>query len=77
VTSYVSILSPKGNIATYIDLIKSTHDILALDSISTIKSRTWIIDSRASQHVTGAVRELSSYTCLAVLKNIQTTDWTT
>jgi hypothetical protein len=77
VTGYVSILSPKGNIATYVDSTKSTHDTLALDSISTIKSRTWIIDSRVSQHVTGVVRELSSYTCLAVLENIQTTDWTT
>jgi hypothetical protein len=56
---------------------KGTHDTHALAFIPIIRSRTWIVDSGASQHVTGVVGEFSSYTCLVVPENIQTADGTT
>jgi hypothetical protein len=77
VTGYASNSSPKGNPAIYNDSTKGTHDTRTFVSIPTIRSRTWIVDSGASQHVTDVVGEFSSYTRLVVLENIQTTNGTT
>jgi hypothetical protein len=74
VTGYASTLSPKCYTATYADSTKDAHDTLALASISIIRSRTWIVNSGASHHVTGVAGEFSSYTCLTVIENIQTID---
>jgi hypothetical protein len=77
VTRYASNSSPKGNTVIYADSTKDTHDTHALVFIPTIRSGTWIVDSGASQHVTGVVGEFSSYTRLVVSKNIQMADGTT
>jgi Zinc knuckle len=68
--------STRGNITSFTHSAISTCDILALASISTSRSPDWIVDSGASRHVTGAAREFSSYTHLAVPKSIQTADGT-
>jgi hypothetical protein len=70
VSRYASNSSPEGNTTIYVDATKGTHDAWALASIPTIRSRTWIVDSEASQHVRGVVGEFSSNTRLAVLENI-------
>jgi hypothetical protein len=54
--------------------VLTTH---ALVSISIVRSPEWIVDSGASRHVTGNVREFSSYTHLKMPESIQTTDDTT
>jgi hypothetical protein len=77
VYGYASNSSPEGNVVIYADAIKDTHDTCDLASIPTIRSRTWMVNSGASQYVAGAAWELSSYTRLAVSENIQTTDDTT
>jgi len=58
----------KGNFASF------AHTALA--SIPTTRSPDWIVDSGATRHVTGAAREFSSYTHLAVPDSIQTADGT-
>jgi Zinc knuckle len=64
--------SSRGNIASFAHSATGICDTLALASISTTRSPDWIVDSGASRHVTGATREFSSYTHLAVLESIQT-----
>jgi hypothetical protein len=51
VIRYASTSSSKDNTATYVDSIKDTHDTHAFASISTTRSRAWIVDSGASQYV--------------------------
>jgi hypothetical protein len=54
--------------------VLTTH---ALVSISIVRSPEWIVDSGASRHVAGNVREFSSYTHLKMPESIQITDDTT
>jgi hypothetical protein len=68
--------SSRGNIASFAHSATNICDTLALTSISTTRSPDWIVDSDASRHVTGAAREFSSYTHLAVPESIQTVDGT-
>jgi GAG-pre-integrase domain len=68
--------SSRGNIASFVHSATSIGDTLALASISTTRSQNWMVDSGASRHVTGAAREFSSYTHLAVPESIQTADGT-
>jgi hypothetical protein len=68
--------SSRGNIAFFVHSASGIGDTLALASISTTRAPDWIVDSGASRHVTGAAREFSSYTHLAVPKSIQTADGT-
>jgi Retrotransposon gag protein/Zinc knuckle len=68
--------STRSNIASFVHSATGTCDTLALASIFTSRSPDWIVDSGASQHVTGATREFSSYTHLAVPESIQTADGT-
>jgi hypothetical protein len=68
--------SSRGNIACFAHSASGIGDTLALASISTTRAPDWIVDSGASRHVTGAAREFSSYTHLAVPKSIQTPDGT-
>jgi hypothetical protein len=70
VTGYASNASPKGNNVTYADSTKGTHDMHIFAFIPTIRSKTWIVDSGTSQHVTSVAGEFSSYTRLTVSENI-------
>jgi hypothetical protein len=67
-------LLARDNIATYADSIKEIHGTHALIVVPTTRSRAWIVDYVASQHVTGVFGEFSSYTHLTFSENIQTTD---
>jgi Retrotransposon gag protein len=68
--------SSRGNIASFTHSAIGICDTLALASISTTRSPDWIVDYGASRHVTGAAREFSSYTHLAVPESIQVADGT-
>ncbi|KAK8940975.1 hypothetical protein KSP39_PZI010479 [Platanthera zijinensis] len=66
--------SSRGNVASLAHSIIGTRETLALASISNTRSQDWIVDSGASRHVTGDVKEFLLYTPLTVLECIQTAD---
>jgi hypothetical protein len=68
---------PWGNTTIYAYSTKSTDYTHALDSISTIRSPEWIVDSSASRYIISNAREFSSYTRLTMPGSIQTADGTT
>ena len=66
--------SPRGNFACFTQSATVVCDTLALASILTTRSPDWIVDSGATRHMTGAAREFSSYTHLAVPDSVRTAD---
>jgi hypothetical protein len=64
----------KYNVAYSVATTQGTCDSLALASFPIPGSSEWIIDFGASGHVTGAAKEFSSYTRLAVPLSVKIAD---